>query len=451
VNWPSQHEPAWLHRRGSRAERAARRPAPRDPRAVVLVATILGSSMAFVDGTVANVALPTIGRDLHFGLAGRQWVFLAYSLALAALYLPAGAVGLWTAWTGIATILGPPLGGALVQWASWRLIFFINLPLAVAAAIAAGRAASEGRRPEDGRPLDLVGALLLAAGFGSLTYALVESGSGGVAANRWAFAGAAVALAGAAANELHSDAAMLPPALFRRPNFAAANAETLLVYAGLGGSMFFLVLYLQSIVGYTPFEASLTMLPISGLMLLLAGRFGRLADRHGPRAYLALGPTVMAAGMLLWTLVTRRTDWPPLAAGVVVFGVGLAITVAPIAATALRAAPAQLSGIAAGVNNTVSRVSGLVAVALIGLVIARVGCGSGAPGGAFGGARATGAARATATDGFRAGISLAAFLCLCGTAVALLAVSNRADPSAGHQAACGRGPGRRRLGAGADR
>jgi EmrB/QacA subfamily drug resistance transporter len=504
MSWLCEHEPTWFQslRVGGRTVLPAirREALVGDRRTFILVSTILGSSMTFIDGTVVNVALPTIGRDLDLGLAGRQWVFLSYSLVLASLYLPAGAVadrfgdrrvflagvagfgiasaitgvspsgafligaralqgaagaflaigslallrstygresgravGLWTAWTGITTLAGPPLGGALVEWASWRWIFYINIPLAVAAAALTVRV----RMPvtdevvSERRPLDVVGSVLFAAGFGLLTYGLVEAGASGLSSSWWALAGGVAALAGGLLYEARTSRPMLPLSLFRRRNFGAANGETLLVYAGLGGSTFFLVLYLQSVAGYTPFQSSLVMVPISLIMLLLAGRFGRLSDQHGPRLYLSGGPIVMAAGMLLWILVTGRDDWLPLAAGVVVFGVGLSITVAPITATALQAAPTRLAGVAAGVNNTVSRVGGLIAVALIGLVIAQVFAASAGPGHAkpLTGAAPVGVERQASIDGFRAGIALAAFLCLGGAAVGVFGVSNsgRAD------------------------
>jgi EmrB/QacA subfamily drug resistance transporter len=499
MSWLCEHEPAWFHglKVGGRTVVPAlpRRALFRDRRTFILVSAILGSSMTFIDGTVVNVALPTIGRDLDLGLAGRQWVFLSYSLVLASLYLPAGAIadrfgerriflcgvfgfgvasaiagasptgwfliaarclqgatgaflaiaslallrstygresgraiGLWTAWTGITTLAGPPLGGALVEWASWRLIFYINIPFALAAAVLA----QCGPRPSEevdaeSRPLDILGSLLFAVGFGLLTYALVEAGSRGLSGSWWAFVGAVAALAAGFLHEARTSQPMLPLGLFRRRNFAAANAETLLVYAGLGGSTFFLVLYLQSVVGYTPFESSLTLIPISLIMLVLAGRFGRLADQHGPRLYLTVGPIVMAAGMVLWMLVTVKDDWPVLTAGLVVFGVGLAVTVAPITATALAAAPTRLAGIAAGVNNTVSRVGGLIAVAVIGLVIAQVfaasaGAGHGKP---LTGSIPVGVEREASIDAFRAGIGVAAFLCLIGASIGAFGVSNR--------------------------
>lgn len=432
----------------------------------MLVATILGSSIAFVDATVVNVALPVMGRRLGLGLAGRQWVYLSYSLALAALYLPAGAlgdriglrrtfvagtagfavasalagaspsgawllaarvlqgvaaaflttsslallratfreesgraVGLWTAWTGIATIVGPPVGGALVQYASWRWIFFLNLPLAAGAAVLAGAADEPAEGPARG-PFDVPGAVLLAAGLGTLTYALVERGPW------WLLAPAGAALAGALLHEARTPEPMLPLGLFRERAFAAANAETFLVYAALAASSFYVVLYLQLVVGYSPLVASLVLIPVSVVMLLLAGRFGQLADRHGPRLYLTLGPILLAAGMLLWELVASRSAWAALAGGTLLFALGLAVTVAPITATALGAAPERYAGVAAGVNNTVSRVGGLVAVALVGLVISLV-------------------AGSLTVASFRAGMTVAAGLALASAVVGAVWIPGR--------------------------
>src|SRR3954451_1099468 len=370
-----------------------------DPRTQVLVATILGSSLAAVDATVVNVALPRIGRDLDLGLAGREWVFLSYSLVLASLYLLAGgvgdrvgqrrvfvagtlgfaaasalaglaqdgamliaaralqgcagafvtttslallrstygrdsgrAVGLWTAWTGVATVIGPPLGGALVQWASWRAIFYLNLPLAALAALVAHRAGRDDR-PERQRPFDALGATLLAIAFASATYALVEGPKRGLGGVWWAAVVAPLALGIALWHESRTDDPMLPLPLFRRRNFAIANLTTLLVYGALGGSAFYLVLYLQSVVGYSPLAASLTAIPMSVMLIAFSGFFGRQADVHGPRLFLTVGPAVLGASMLLLMLVTSKSDVVPLAVAVVLFGLGLAITVAPITAT----------------------------------------------------------------------------------------------------------------------
>jgi EmrB/QacA subfamily drug resistance transporter len=498
MSWLSDYGPPWSAG-FFRARRRVGRAMQGDRRRFVLVATILGSSMTFLDGSVVNVALPRIGRDLGLGLAGKQWVFLAYTLVVAALYLPAGAVGdrfgelrifaggilgfalvsaacgaspsgafligaralqglpaaflavgslallrstygresghavgLWTAWTGVATIVGPPVGGALVQFASWRLIFYINVPVALAAAALLLHRPAASHTAGEQRPFDLAGTALFALGFSLLTYALVAAGSNGFSAHWWELGVAAAALAAAVIYELRSPKALLPRALFRRSNLAAANAETLLVYAGLIGSNFFLVLYLQLVIGYSPFLASLTLLPVSIVMIVAAGRFGRLSDRLGPRLFLVAGPSVMAIGMLVWMLVTSRGDWPFLAAGLIVFALGLAMTVAPITATALQSAPPRMASVAAAVNNAVARVGGLVSVALIGVVIANVfsaeaGVGRGDP---FSTGAAAGAAHSAAIEGFRAGLGLAMLLCLAGALVAAVGISNRSASEA---------------------
>jgi EmrB/QacA subfamily drug resistance transporter len=452
-----------------------------DPRrTLVLVATVLGSSMAFVDSTVVNVALPTIGRDLSLGLAGRQWVFLAYSLPLASLYLTAGgiadrlgrrrvflwgttafaaasvlagaapnaelllaaravqgaagaflavaslsllratwgadsgrAVGLWTAWSGIATIVGPPLGGALTQWASWRLVFLINVPLAAAAALLALRSTDpEPREALSARELDLPGGLLFTVSFASLTYGLVHPESW------WLFAVAAAALAGAVWWEARTDDPMLPLGLFRDRSFSAGNVATFLVYGALAGATFFFVLYLQSVVGYSPLEASLPLLPISFVLLFLAGRFGGLADRQGPRLYLTLGPALLGVGTLIWALPTQRSDWWLVAAGSLVFGLGLAVTVAPITAVVLNNAPERLAGVAAGVSNTTARVGGLVAVALLGLVLELAYGGSGSP-------LTQSGERGPSIHAFRVEMVVTAGLAFAGALVGLLGIPSR--------------------------
>ena len=458
-----------------------------DPRTQVLVATVLGSSMAGVDASVVNVALPRIGRDLGLGLAGREWVFLSYSLVLASLYLLAGgvgdrvgqrrvfvagtvgfavasalaglaqdgamliaaralqgcagafvtttslallrstygrdsgrAVGLWTAWTGVATIVGPPLGGALVQWASWRWIFYLNLPLAALAATVAHRS-GEDVLPERRRPFDAVGAALFAVAFASATYALVEGPKQGFGGVWWAAVVAPVALGAALVHEARAADPMLPLALFRHRNFAVANLATLLVYAALGGSTFYLVLYLQTVVGYSPFVSSLPLVPISLILIAFAGFFGRQSDRHGPRLFLTVGPALLGVSMLLLSLVASKSDVLALGAGIVVLGLGLAVTVAPITATALAAAPPRLSGIAAGVNNTLSRVGNLLAVAVVGLVISLVFTHSA---GASASRPLTGGHHGANVTAFRAGMVVAAGLAFAGALVAALGISN---------------------------
>jgi EmrB/QacA subfamily drug resistance transporter len=407
-------------------------------RRLTLVATVLGSSMAYV--TAINVAVPAIGADLDIDLGGQQWVMLSYSLALASLYLVAGAlgdrlgrrrmfmvgatafavasalggiapsaavlivarvlqgaagallttgslsllrstfaeasgraIGIWTAGTGAVSLAGPPLGGALVEWASWRWIFYINLPLALGAVYLAwlGRGASTRQARAPAR-LDVLGAAFVALGLGFVTYGIVQAGEEGFAAIAWAFVVGGVALAAFVARELRARDPLLPLYLFRNHDFTLVNVATLLIYSALAGSTFFLVLFLQSVVGYTPFEAGLLLLPSTVVILALAPLFGRLADRLGARFFLVAGPLVMAAGMLLWLRVDDRTLWDGLLPGLLLYGLGLSMIVAPITAAAMTSAPERYSGVAAGVNATFSRLGSLFAVAVLGLVVSLV-------------------------------------------------------------------------------
>ncbi|MBA3330888.1 MAG: MFS transporter, partial [Actinobacteria bacterium] len=218
----------------------------------------------------------------------------------------------------------------------------------------------------------------------------------------------------------------LPLDLFRRRNFAAANLETFFVYAALGGNFVFLTLYLQFL-GFTPFEAGLFSIPTSAIMIALATRFGSLADRHGPRLYLTGGPVLIGAGTLLFLLLEERSDfWTFGLAGLVLFALGLAMLVAPITSTALSSAPEQYAGIASGVNQTVSRLGNLLAIAAIGLVITLVFEASGGSEEAV--ALAAGQRepelRAASIDAFRAGMVVTALLAFAGAIVAGLGISN---------------------------
>jgi len=463
-------------------------------RRLTLAATILGSSLAFIDASVVIVAMPTIEKDLDLGLTGEQWIFLSYSLALAALYLVGGAlgdrfgrrrvffwgvvgfaaasvlagaatdgatlitarilqgvagaflttnslallravyaenagraIGLWTSFTSVATILGPPAGGALVQWTSWRWIFFLNLPVAAVtlAASVAGRC-DERSMQRVGR-LDLPGAGLSALGFGALTYALVEGADRGFSTVWWAAVVAAAALAAFVWVERRVAEPMLDFKLFRRRNFAAANLETFLVYGALYGQLVYFQLFLQFL-GFTPFEASLLGIPASAIMILLAARFGALADRQGPRLYLTVGPALIGVSLLLLQVVgSKKEFWYAGVPSMLLFAFGLAMMVAPITATALKSAPKEVAGIASGVNSTVSRLGSLLTVALIGLVISlvfesRVGDSGAVP---LAPGQTDEALRDASIEAFQTGMLLAAGLAFAGAAVAALWISDR--------------------------
>jgi EmrB/QacA subfamily drug resistance transporter len=390
--------------------------------------------------TAINVALPEIRRDFGIGFGAQQWIMLSYSLALASLYLVAGAlddrlgrrrmfivgtagfalasslggvapgaavlvlarilqgaagallttgslsllrstfghesgraIGIWATGTGAVGLGGPPLGGALVEWASWRWIFFLNVPLAIVAIALAWVAHRGTTHPEaPSSRLDVLGAGLVAVGIGSLTYGLVQGGEQGFGDVAWAFLLAGACLGVFIVRERRTRDPLLPFSLFRRRDFALVNVATFLIYSAVAGSTFFLVLFLQSVVGYTPFETGLLLLPSTAVILLLAARFGRLSDRYGPRTFLVVGPMVMAAGMLLWLRVDDRSLLDGLLPGLVLYGLGLSLIVAPITSAALTTAPGRYSGLAAGINSTFSRLGSLLAIAILGVVVSLV-------------------------------------------------------------------------------
>jgi EmrB/QacA subfamily drug resistance transporter len=407
---------------------------------LTLIATILGSTVVFLDATVVNVALPSIGRELGAGLAGQQWVLEAYMLALVALILVGGslgdqfgrrrlyviglvgfgvssalcavapneellvgaralqgiagallvpgslaivaatfegeargnAIGTWTAWTGIATVFGPAGGGALISLFSWRAIFAINLPLIAATVHLTLRAVAESRDPEAYRGIDWLGIVLSAAGLGGPVFALIEEPTRG-----WtdplvliSLLGGVLCFAAFLLYEARARHPMLDLSLFRIRNFAVANLTTLAVYAGLSGGMLFVALYLQQVGGYSALEAGLATTPISILLFFLSPRFGRLASGTGPRLLMTFGPWVAGAGMLLMLRVGAGASYlADVLPAVVVFGLGLSATVAPLTATVLDSVAERRVGIASGINNGVSRMAGLLAIAVLGAVI----------------------------------------------------------------------------------
>jgi EmrB/QacA subfamily drug resistance transporter len=403
-----------------------------------LAAAVLGTFVAFLDGTVVNVALPAIEAELGGGLAGQQWVVNAYLLLLGSLILVGGslgdlygerriyaiglagfaavslgcalapsievlvvlraaqgafgalltpaalalivaafppeqrgaAVGSWTAWAGIAGLVGPLAGGWLVEVASWRWIFALNVPaIAVTLWLVAGLRI--GMAPMTHARVDWVGAALAAVGLAGPTIALVEQparGWGDPLVAGGLVAGVALLAAFRAWERRHLDP-MLPPELFADRRFSVANLLTFGVYAGLGIVFFLLVIFLQAVVGFSAVEAGLATLPTTVIMFVSSKRFGALADRIGARPLLVGGPLVAAAGLLLFLRVGADVSyWGDVLPALLVFAVGLSMTVAPLTATVLAGVSDSRAGIASGVNNAVARVAGLLATAAIATV-----------------------------------------------------------------------------------
>jgi EmrB/QacA subfamily drug resistance transporter len=395
----------------------------------VLLATVLGSGVAFLDGTVVNVALPTIAEDLEATLGDLQWVLNAYLVTLSALVLLGGslgdrlgrrrvflvglagftlasaacaaaptvealivaraaqgvgaallvpgslaiisavfdpddrarAVGAWSGLGGIAIALGPFVGGWLIDVVSWRLAFVINLPLALVVAVAA-RHVPETKAVVTGR-LDVAGAVTASASLALLTYGLIERSAPVAAVGATVFVGFLVV-------EVVVRRPMLPLSLFRSSQFTGANLTTFAVYAALGGAFFLLVLQLQVVLGYSALEAGSALLPVTLLMLALSSRAGALAQRIGPRWPMTIGPVGVAAGLVLWSRVDAGSTYASsVLPGAVAFGLGLSLTVAPLTATIMASADAAHLGVASGVNNAVSRVAGLLAVAVLPIVV----------------------------------------------------------------------------------
>jgi EmrB/QacA subfamily drug resistance transporter len=413
------------------------------PRAArfALLATILGSSIAFIDMTVVNVALPAIQTDLGGGLAAQQWVVDAYLLTLGSLILVGGslgdifgevrmftlgvalfglasalcaaapdsttlivfrgiqgvagalltpaslavitstfsgdergaAIGTWTAWSGISTVIGPLLGGWLIGVSSWRVIFLLNVPIALATVVLVRTQLPRGVRARKAVRVDVAGAALCVAALGALVFGFIEQPQLGWSdpAVPGTIAGGAACLVAFVVYESRTAMPMLPLRLFRSRNFAVTNVETLAVYGGLSAWGFFLTLFLQQIAGYSPFQAGLATVPLTIGLFLLSRYFGRLSMRFGPRFFMSAGPLLGAVSLLaLVRLPTRLNYWVDLFPPLVGFAVALALTVAPLTTTVLSDAGPGDAGIASGINNAVARVAGLVAIAVIGVAAA---------------------------------------------------------------------------------
>ncbi len=308
------------------------------------------------------------------GIAGALLVPSSLAMIIATFSGPAQgkAIGSWTAWTGISFILGPLLGGLLVDQASWRWIFAINvLPIAVTLYLLSKVEVVKDAKPK--AKVDFAGALLCALGLGGTVYALIEQPHYG-----WSspliylpLALGAAVLAGFLVYEKKTKHPMLPLSLFRNHNFSVGNVATLSVYAGLTASFFLLVVFLQQVAGYSALAAGLAGVPVTLILFLLSPRTGALAGKYGPRLFMGFGPIIAGIGFLMMLKIGAHVNyWTQLFPPIVLFGVGLAITVAPLTAAILGDVEPSQAGIASAVNNAVARIAGLVAVAAVGAIVA---------------------------------------------------------------------------------
>jgi EmrB/QacA subfamily drug resistance transporter len=338
-------------------------------RKVFVVGTVWFALASLACGLAPNVGL-LIGARAAQG-AGAALLTPGSLAILQAAFAPGDrskAIGAWSGLGGVATAVGPFLGGWLITAVSWRLVFFINLPIAAAVVVIAARHVPESRAPGPRPPIDVPGAVTISLALAGITYGLIEASTRG-----WASSAVLTALvvglalfAAFIVIEQRTATPMLPLTVFRARQFSAANAVTFVVYGALGGAMFLVPVVLQEAGGYSALAAGAAMLPITVIMLTLSARSAALSARIGPRLQMTAGPLVIAAGMVLFTRLHGSVDYlTQVLPAVLVFGFGLAINVAPLTATALSAAPPGHSGIASAVNNDVARAAGLIAVAVL--------------------------------------------------------------------------------------
>ena len=283
------------------------------------------------------------------------------------------AIGTWTAWSGISTVIGPLVGGWLIGVSSWRVIFLLNVPLAIATLALALTKLPRHQHRKEGIRVDVVGGLFCAAGLGGIVLGFIEQprrGWGDVVV-AGGLAGGTVLLAAFVAWEMRVAQPMLPLRLFRMRNFSVTNIETFAVYGGLSTWGFFLALFLQQISGYSPFRSGLATVPVTIVMFFLSRYAGRFSMRYGPRLFMAAGPLIAGASTLaLARLPVHPNYWLDLLPPLLGFAFGLTMTVAPLTTTVLSDAGAADAGVASGVNNAVARVAGLVAIAVVGIAAA---------------------------------------------------------------------------------
>lgn len=323
----------------------------------------------------------------------------------------APAIGVWSSLSGVAGLVGPFLGGALIDLVSWRLVFLLNVPLAVLVVALAGRHVPESRAPGPHGRFDVLGAVLGAVALGALTYALITAGERSGIDVVVAAVAAVVTGALFVVRERRTPSPMLPPRLFADRQFTGANLATLAVYGALGGSSLFVVLQLQGVLGYGATAAGAATLPTILLITLLSPSAGALATRIGPRLPMSLGPLTVAAGTLLLVGVDGSSPyWLEILPGTVLQGLGMALTVAPLTASVLGAAPDALAGVASGVNNAVARAASLLTIAALPVAVGLSGSDYAEP--------------AAFTDGYRAAMVICAALFAAGGAVAWATIRN---------------------------
>jgi EmrB/QacA subfamily drug resistance transporter len=338
----------------------------------------------------------------------------------------ARAIGAWSGLSGVAAAAGPLVGGYLLAVGSWRLVFFINLPVAAAVLVMTARHVPESRDPTTNGRVDTVGAALAVVFLAGLTYGLIEAPTRGWSSPAVVTSLVLAALAAPAflVVERHRANPMLPLALFRSRQFSGANGVTFAVYGALGGALFLLPVELQIVKGYSPLQAGLSLLPLTLVMLTLSARSGALSARIGPRLQMTVGPLIVGAGLALLVRATGAGSyWTQVFPAVVVFALGLAVTVAPLTATAMAAAPPEHSGVASAVNNVVARAAGLLAVAVLPLLAGLTG--------------AAALESGTLAAGFRTAMLISAVICAAGGVLAALTIRNPSRPPAAGAATVG--------------